>query len=190
LESRFDRINPLVLEQLINTTEVAPGAGMVEIRDHALLLAQFASISAGEAFGVYLDDNAQAHLRYSHVESIDGFRVGSRSTARIIAGYNVVSKSGTFELTSAFSERSGAGLFVDATESAFTSVDSRFERNEIGWVARADTAEELSCLVSECFVRTSFLHNVRTADFNWFPTPEPEGCGACPTVAFSPTWCR
>jgi hypothetical protein len=190
LESRLDRINPLVLEELVNSVEIIPGSGMVEVRDHALLLAQFASVSSGEGHGVYLDSNAQAHLRYSHINSIDGFRVGSSATARIVAGFNVVSRSGTFELTVALSERSGAGLFVDATKSAFTSVDSRIERNEIGWVGRAETAEELSCLVSRCFVRTSFLDNLRTADSNWLPTPDPVGCAACPTVAFSPTWCE
>jgi hypothetical protein len=48
LESRLDRINPLVLEELVNSVEIIPGSGMVEVSDHALLLAQFASVSSGE----------------------------------------------------------------------------------------------------------------------------------------------
>jgi len=187
LESRLDRINPWVLEQLVNSREIVPGSGMVEARDHALLLAQLVRVTSGEAYGFLLDTEARAHLRYAHVDATDDFRV---SSSRTVGGFNVVSRSGTFELTGALSEQGGAGLFVNASHSAFASVDSRFERNDIGWAARADTAEELSCLVSRCFIRTTFLRNVRTSDANWIPTPDPEGCPACPTVEFAPTWCR
>ena len=187
LRSTNDRLSSQVVDELIGTRVIPEGAGIVEVRDQALLLADFLSVESGEGYGVLVAEGAQANLRYSIVDRTRGVRHPDAPTTR---GFNITVKGGALELNSVQSSRGFVGLFlVDMASSPAAASSTSVVNNIIGTGYRANDGAEASCALS-CLDAT-YSGNDRRLDGNVIgtPLPDPGVCPTCIEVPLSPTWC-
>jgi hypothetical protein len=185
MRSSYDNVSSIALSELIESSEIPEGIGTIEVRDQALLLGDFVSVEAAEAYGLLVTKGAQAHLRYS---LINRTRHARRFGAPQKGGFNITAKDAALELSSVQSSRSFVGILLSgAASSPVTATAISVVANDIGTALFADTALEASCALT-C-INGEYRRNSRAIDGNVIPFPDPVGCPVCISVPLVPEWC-
>jgi len=192
LFARGNEVNPIVAEELfVADPNFVPSSGSIEVRNEALVLGELIRVSSSEVFGLVVDDNAQAHMRYTTIERAESIRQGSRS----LGGSNVLALNGILELNGIHLQHAPiAGLIVDSKGGALvTASGTSLSNNEIGVGLFVNSSEEGTCAV-ECLGEVAYRHNGRNLDADFVPIPcDPvlgcPPCPVCPSVPYSPVWC-
>jgi len=195
LGARNNSVNPVVVDDGVAQDAILPGAGSLEVRDQAYFLGEWIRIDAAALLGLFVDSDAQAHLRYSAVDRSEAVSLPGDQ----FGGHNVYVGGGTLELTTILSRHADlAGLFVNNKTGGHmtTSGTNNVSDNLAGVYLLVDDAEQASCQF-ECLGGLELLRNDQTIGSNIIPIPcDPltgAGCYSCPScsrVNYSPDWCE
>ena len=188
LVTQNNTVSPIVREELITTGSPPSGFGSIEVRNEALMLGEWIRVNSDEIIGILVDDNAQAHFRYSSVIQTAEIRLTSH---RSIGGRNISVINGALDVTSVLSGQAGVGLSVHNVQGGFLSAsDVLVTQNDVGIFVDTDSGEKSTCAL-EC-LSARYERNGTRSRFTILPIPDTGSspvCPICPAVNFAPSWC-
>lgn len=188
LVTQNNTVSPIVREELIATGSPPSGFGSIEVRNEALMLGEWIRVNSDEIIGILVDDNAQAHIRYSSVIRTAAIRLTSH---KVIGGRNISVVNGALDVTSTLSGQAGVGLSVHNVQGGFLNTSDVFvTQNNVGVFVDADSGEQSACAL-EC-LSARYERNGTRLQFTFLPIPDTDSspvCPICPAVNFVPSWC-
>ena len=187
LTARNNSISPVVRDELVAMEESPSGFASIEIRGEALMLGEFVAVFAGDVIGIMVDDNAQAHFRYSAVARTVDIPIGPFKS---VGGRNLSVNNGVMELNAIDSRQRLAGIVTNYANGGFLSTGTVLvTQNAVGLGVISSSSDESACALA-C-LDVFYVRNDRRADFTFppLPGPTPPSCPVCPSVSYSPSWC-
>jgi hypothetical protein len=167
-----------------------PPASGVDIRQGALALMQFNTITGNELTGLAVSDGARLHFRYGAIDDTRDLPRSHplhRSAASNVRGDDAAA----IELTSFTSQDSLVGLLMNASP-ASASI-GRLSNHEIGIYLNPDPPEsEVFNNAFRCLIDRVTFHNIRrNVDGTFLPIPGDgsEDPPVCVRVPFDCSWC-
>ncbi len=167
-----------------------PPAAGVDVREGALALVQFTTLTGNELYGLAVTDGGQLHFRYGSVENTRELP-RSHPLGDFVAANLFGSAAAAIELTSFTIQNGLVGLFLDASPA--TATIGQLRNHEVGIFLDPDPPEPeefnkaFHCVTN----RVSLINNRRNVAGLFLPVPG-DGNGdppVCVGVPFACTWC-